>query len=40
MGVEIVKKYEYKFVKEGIRLGFDNNKKIEEAENEWNELGQ
>lgn len=36
----MMKKYEYKFVKEGIKIGFDTNKKIEEAENEWNELGK
>lgn len=34
-----MKKYEYKFVRKEIKFGFDANKKIEEAENEWNELG-
>jgi len=35
-----MKKYEYKFVKEGVKFGFDTNKKIEEAESQWNGLGE
>lgn len=35
-----MKKYEYKFVKVGMKLGFDNNKKVEEAEKEWSDLGK
>jgi len=35
-----MKKYEYKFIKEGVKLGFDASKKIVEAEKEWNELGK
>jgi len=35
-----VKKYEYKFVNEKMKLGFDFNKKIEEAEQDWNKLGE
>ncbi len=35
-----MKKYEYKFVKVGMKLGFDYDKKIEEAERVWNELGK
>lgn len=34
-----MKKYEYKFVKQDAKLGFAQNKKIEDAEKEWNILG-
>jgi len=34
-----MKKYEYKFVKAEVKLGFAQNKKIEETEREWNALG-
>ena len=35
-----MKKYEYKFVRQEAKLGFAQLKKIDDAENEWNELGQ
>ncbi len=35
-----MEKYEYKFVYEKMRLAFDLDKKIDEVEQEWNELGQ
>ncbi len=35
-----MKKFEYKFIKEDIKLGFSQAKKIEEAEKEWNKLGK
>lgn len=34
-----MKKYEYKFVKQDAKLEFVQNKKIEDAEKEWNILG-
>jgi hypothetical protein len=35
-----MKKYEYKFVKEGFKFAFDFDKRIEEVEHQWNELGK
>ena len=35
-----MKKYEYKFVKQEVKLGFVQNKKVEDVEKEWNELGK
>lgn len=34
-----MKRYEYKFIKQEAKLGFAQQKKIEEAEKEWNDLG-
>lgn len=34
-----MKKYEYKFLEQRSKLGFDQSKKVEAAEKEWNELG-
>lgn len=35
-----MKKFEYKFVKNEAKLGFKMEKKIEDAQHEWNELGK
>ena len=35
-----MKKYEYKMVEIKTKLGLDWQKKIREAEEQWNELGQ
>jgi len=35
-----MKKYGYKFLRQEAKLGFVQQKKIEDAEKEWNELGQ
>ena len=35
-----MKKYEYKFVKSQNKPGFDLDKKIKSAREEWNQLGQ
>ena len=35
-----MKKYEYKFVRVQIQRGFDFEKKLEKAEEEWNALGR
>lgn len=35
-----MKKYEYKFIKAELKLGFDYSKKIAETEAESNELGK
>lgn len=35
-----MKKYEYKFVKQEVKLGFVQEKKIDVVEKEWNKLGQ
>lgn len=35
-----MKKFEYKFVKQEAKLGFAQQKKIEDAEREWNDLGR
>lgn len=35
----MMKRYEYKFIKQEAKLGFAQQKKIEEAEKEWNDLG-
>ena len=34
-----MKQYEYKFVKSKLKVGFDYDKKVEDMEAEWNELG-
>ena len=35
-----MRKFEYKFVKISLKLGFDYDKKIRELERQWNELGE
>ena len=40
MEVLVIKRFEYKFVKKEQKLGFSINKKVEDAEKEWNELGR
>ena len=35
-----MKQYEYKFVRTKSRLGFDYDRKLQEAEREWNNLGR
>lgn len=35
-----MKKYEYRFVRTKARLGLDYDKKVSEAETQWNELGR
>ena len=34
-----MKRYEYKFVKSKLKVGFDYDKKVADMEAEWNELG-
>ena len=36
----VIKRFEYKFVKKELKLGVLINKKVEDAEKEWNELGR
>lgn len=40
MEVLVINRFEYKFVKKELKLGFLINKKVEDAEKEWNELGR
>lgn len=35
-----VKKYEYKFVRLPVKIGWDYEQKIREMEEEWNRLGE
>lgn len=35
-----MKKFEYKFVKEDVKIGFSQTKKLVDVEKEWNELGK
>lgn len=35
-----MRRYEYKFAKQDVVLGFSQTQKMEDAEKEWNDLGK